>query len=86
MSYEHVQAQNPLAAHLLRWWTYFNREYIWFSLLRHDGNDGPEWMNDLTEEFNFLEAIGVLHDYGLVEPTTVFQEPQGYSIHSCLHS
>ncbi|KAH7016578.1 uncharacterized protein B0I36DRAFT_397324 [Microdochium trichocladiopsis] len=30
--------------------------------------------------------MGVLHDYRLVEPTNMFQEPQGYSIHSCLHS
>ncbi|KAH7029604.1 kinesin light chain 1 [Microdochium trichocladiopsis] len=74
LSYEH----NPLAAHLLRWWAYFNNEDIC--------EDGPAWMGQLSEELNFNDAVGVLHEYGLVEPTTMFQEPQGYSIHSCLHS
>ncbi|KAH7010871.1 P-loop containing nucleoside triphosphate hydrolase protein [Microdochium trichocladiopsis] len=86
LSYEHVQAQNPLAAHLLRWWAYFNNEDICYDLFRASSEDGPAWMGQLSEELNFNDAMGVLHDYGLVEPTTMFQEPQGYSIHSCLHS
>ncbi|KXJ84703.1 P-loop containing nucleoside triphosphate hydrolase protein [Microdochium bolleyi] len=86
LSYEHVQAQNLLAAHLLRWWAYFNNQDIWYDLSRASSEDGPAWMRQLSEELNFNDAMGVLHDYGLVEPTTMFQEPQGYSIHSCLHS
>ncbi|KAH7016508.1 uncharacterized protein B0I36DRAFT_254347 [Microdochium trichocladiopsis] len=86
LSYAQVQAQNPLAAHLLRWWAYFNNEDIWFDLVRTGSEDGLVWMEQLSEELNFNEAMGVLHDYGLVEPTAMFQEPQGYSIHSCLHS
>ncbi|KAH7012600.1 uncharacterized protein B0I36DRAFT_378335 [Microdochium trichocladiopsis] len=86
LSYAQVQAQNPLAAHLLRWWAYFNNEDIWFDLIGTGSEDGLVWMEQLSEELNFSEAMGVLHDYGLVEPTAMFQEPQGYSIHSCLHS
>ncbi|KAH7016584.1 P-loop containing nucleoside triphosphate hydrolase protein, partial [Microdochium trichocladiopsis] len=86
LSYEHVQAQNPLAADLLRWWAYFNNEDIWFSLVRARSEMSPVWMKQLSEELNFIDVMGVLHDYGLVEPTTMFQETQGYSIHGCLHS
>ncbi|KXJ85417.1 P-loop containing nucleoside triphosphate hydrolase protein, partial [Microdochium bolleyi] len=84
--YKQVQAQNPLAAHLLRWWAYFNNEDIWFGLLRARSETGPAWMEQLSEELDFNDAMGVLHDYGLVEPTAMFQEPKGYSIHGCLHS
>ncbi|KAH7016555.1 uncharacterized protein B0I36DRAFT_436187 [Microdochium trichocladiopsis] len=77
LSYAQVQAQNPLAAHLLRWWAYFNNEDIWFDLVRTRSEDGLVWMEQLSEELNFNEAMGVLHDYGLVEPTVMFQEPQG---------
>ncbi|KAH7009072.1 P-loop containing nucleoside triphosphate hydrolase protein [Microdochium trichocladiopsis] len=78
LSYEHVQTQNPLAAHLLQWWAYFNNEDIWFGLFRARSGMGPVWMEQLSEELNFNDAMGVLHDYGLVEPTTIFQEIQGY--------
>ncbi|KAJ1325477.1 FxSxx-COOH system tetratricopeptide repeat protein [Microdochium nivale] len=77
LSYEHVQAQNPLAAHLLRWWAYFNNEDIWYDLVRARIGNGPVWMTELSEELNFNDAMGVLHDYGLVEPTATFQKPQG---------
>ncbi|KAH7016474.1 uncharacterized protein B0I36DRAFT_298830 [Microdochium trichocladiopsis] len=86
LSYEHVQAQNPLAADLLRWWAYFNNEDIWFGLFRARSGMGPVWMKQLSKELNFNDAMGVLYDYGLVEPTAIFQEIQGYSIHGCLHS
>ncbi|KAH7037962.1 kinesin light chain 1 [Microdochium trichocladiopsis] len=86
LSYEHVQTQNPLAAHLLQWWAYFNNEDIWFGLFRARSGMGPVWMKQLSEELNFNDAMGGLHDYGLVEPASLFQEIQGYSIHGCLHS
>ncbi|KAH7012086.1 kinesin light chain [Microdochium trichocladiopsis] len=86
LSYEHLQAQNPLAANLLRWWAYFNNEDIWFGLVQARSRMGPVWMKQLSEELNFNDAIGLLHDYSFVEPTTMFQETQGYSIHGCLHS
>ncbi|KAH7007847.1 uncharacterized protein B0I36DRAFT_437158 [Microdochium trichocladiopsis] len=77
LSYEHVQTQNPLAAHLLQWWAYFNNEDIWYDLIQASNEDGPMWMKQLSGELNFNDAMGVLYDYSLVEPTTIFQEIQG---------
>ncbi|OAQ58796.1 kinesin light chain [Pochonia chlamydosporia 170] len=89
VSYQQVQEQNPLAAHLLRWWAYFDNEDIWLELLQPVSKDGPAWIYDLADELNFNGAMGTLHDYGFVEPH-VFRpdliESRGYSIHGCLHS
>lgn len=89
LSYDQVKVQNPLAAHLLRWWAYFDNEDIWFGLLRRHNEDNPAWMGDLSTELEFNSAMGTLSDYGLVEPSAsalVKTLPRGYSIHSCLHS
>ncbi|EFZ04211.1 heterokaryon incompatibility protein [Metarhizium robertsii] len=89
VSYQQVQEQNPLAAHLLQWWAYFDNEDIWFELVQPDGEDGPAWIYDLADELNFNSAMGTLHDFGFVEPHTFSPdliESRGYSIHSCLHS
>ncbi|KAJ3564963.1 hypothetical protein NPX13_g7668 [Xylaria arbuscula] len=68
LSYVQVQKQHPLAAHLLRWWAYFNNEDIWLELLQTNNTDGPAWIHELADELNFNQAIGALHDYGFVEP------------------
>lgn len=89
VSYQQVQKQNPLAAHLLRWWAYFDNEDIWLELLQPKDKDGPTWIYDLADELNFNGAMGTLHDYGFVEPHTFSPdliESRGYSIHGCLHS
>ncbi|KAI1334196.1 P-loop containing nucleoside triphosphate hydrolase protein [Xylariaceae sp. FL0016] len=95
ISYEQVQKQNRLAAHLLRWWAYFDNEDIWFELVQHsdtskkDDEEVPAWMSELTDELNFNGAMGALHDYGLLEAHILSQEQigsRGYSIHSCLHA
>ncbi|KAI1858502.1 uncharacterized protein JN550_012635 [Neoarthrinium moseri] len=89
VSYDQVLEQNPLAARILQWWAYFDNEDLWFELLQPHGDDGPSWMNKLNDELNFNSAMGVLHDYGFVEPhavSTGLIESRGYSIHACLHS
>ncbi|KAK2593516.1 hypothetical protein QQS21_008782 [Conoideocrella luteorostrata] len=90
VSYQQVQEQNPLAAHLLRWWAYFNNEDLWFELIQITGSEGdPAWIDDLTDELKFNDAMGTLHDYGFVEPHTCSPDQsgsRGYSIHGCLHS
>ena len=81
--------QNRLAAHLLRWWAYFDNEDIWLELLQADEEDGPAWIYELNDELSFNAAMGTLHDYGLVDVhigTTGSTESRGYSIHSCVHS
>ncbi|KAH0594590.1 hypothetical protein MHUMG1_07424 [Metarhizium humberi] len=89
VSYQQVQKQNPLAAHLLRWWAYFDNEDIWLELFQPKDKDGPTWIYDLADELNFNGAMGTLHDYGFVESHTFSPdliESRGYSIHGCLHS
>jgi len=89
LSYDQLQRRNPLAAHLLRWWAYFDNEDIWFELLQADEEDGPAWIYELKDELSFNAAMGTLHDYGLVDVhigTTGPTESRGYSIHSCVHS
>ncbi|KAK2591966.1 hypothetical protein QQS21_010338 [Conoideocrella luteorostrata] len=88
VSYQQVQEKNPLAAHLLRWWAYFDNEDIWLELLQPKDKSLP-WIADLADELNFNSAMGTLHDYGFVELHTFnpdLKKPRGYSIHSCLHS
>ncbi|KAI1360650.1 hypothetical protein F5Y08DRAFT_43121 [Xylaria arbuscula] len=89
LSYMQVQKQHPLAAHLLRWWAYFNNEDIWFELLQTNNTDGPAWIHELTNELNFNQAIGALHNYGFVEPYVSASDSvgsRGYSMHACVHS
>ncbi|KAI0107085.1 hypothetical protein GGR51DRAFT_517343 [Nemania sp. FL0031] len=89
LSYMQIQKQHPLAAHLLRWWAYFNNEDIWFELLQFKNPDGPAWINELTDELNFNQAIGALHNYGFVEPYVSASDSvgsRGYSMHACVHS
>ncbi|KAH9906436.1 hypothetical protein F4778DRAFT_649008 [Xylariomycetidae sp. FL2044] len=89
LSYVKIQEQDLLAAHLLRWWAYFDNNDLWFELLRVDDADGPPWVSELADELNFNSAIGTLRDYGLIEPhvSTLDQlESKGYSIHACVHT
>ncbi|KAI1119299.1 kinesin light chain 1 [Nemania sp. NC0429] len=89
LSYVRIQEQDPLAAHLLRWWAYFDNEDIWFELLQPSGADGPAWIYELANELNFNSVMGILHDYGFVEPhisTSELIRSRGYSIHACVHS
>ncbi|KAI1857580.1 uncharacterized protein JN550_013149 [Neoarthrinium moseri] len=89
ISYDQMQEHDPLAAHLLRWWAYFDNEDLWFELLQPLSGDGPAWVYELSDELNFNKAMGILHDYGFVEPhdfSPDLIESRGYSIHGCLHS
>ncbi|KAH6658616.1 kinesin light chain 1 [Truncatella angustata] len=89
VSYKHLQEQNPLAAHLLQWWAYFDNEDVWFELLQPRSDNGPSWMVDLKDELSFNSAMGMLHSYGFCEPhgtSPGVGGSRGYSIHACLHS
>ncbi|KAI0554134.1 kinesin light chain [Xylaria curta] len=89
LSYTHIQKEYPLAAHLLRWWAYFDNEDIWFELLRLEGAVDPPWIYELADEINFNKAMGMLQDYGFVEPhisSSDLIESRGYSIHACVHA
>ncbi|KAI1839733.1 hypothetical protein JX266_014053 [Neoarthrinium moseri] len=88
VSYERIKSHNPLAANLLQLWAYFDNEDVWFELLLY-GDNGPAWINKLHDELNFNSAMGILHDYGFVEPHSLSPDliqSRSYSIHACLHS
>ncbi|KAH8197158.1 hypothetical protein TruAng_008687 [Truncatella angustata] len=89
LSYDQIQGQNRLAAHLLQWWAYFDNEDIWFKLLQPEDQNGPAWIYDLADELEFNSALGTLYDYGLAEThisTDKSLGSTGYSIHACVHS
>ncbi|KAH8203664.1 hypothetical protein TruAng_002194 [Truncatella angustata] len=89
LSYEQIKSQNSLAANLLQWWAYFDNEDVWFEIFQYCGDDGPAWIYKLHDELNFNGVMGILHNYGFVEPynfTSELIESKGYSIHACLHS
>jgi tetratricopeptide (TPR) repeat protein len=90
LSFDRIEKQNKLSAKLLRLWAYFDRQDVWFELLRHGNSADFDWISQLTEdEMSFSEAIRVLCNYGLVDADLSSHEQmgsRGYSVHSCVHS
>lgn len=89
LSYEKIQTENPLAAHLLQLYAYFDSSDIWFELIRACSEyHGPAWTHELSDERAFNRAMGTLRAYGFVElqDTTSWQTGSNtYRIHYCLH-
>ena len=87
---DQIEQENAASAKLLKLWAYFDRQDLWFELLRHGSSTDEEWMQVLTEdELSFNNAIRLLCNYGLVDPESSFPgiyRSGGYSIHSCVHS
>jgi tetratricopeptide (TPR) repeat protein len=90
ITFDRIQQQNGASAKLLKLWAYFNRQDLWFDLLRHANSTDDEWIEKLTEdELKFNEAITLLCNFGLVDLDRPPQQQVGsrvYSIHSCVHS
>ena len=88
ITFDRIKQQNPLAANLLKLWAYFDRQDIWYELLRHTSSADDEWVQKLTEdELSFNAAITLLSTFGLVDPDRSQQfRSGGYSVHSCVHS
>ncbi len=89
ITFYRIQQQNGASAKLLKLWAYFDRQDLWFDLLRH-ANSADESIQKLTKDkLNFNEAIILLCNFGLVglDPSPQQQVgPRGYSVHSCVHS
>ncbi|KAI9686745.1 MAG: hypothetical protein M1822_002804 [Bathelium mastoideum] len=88
ITFDRIQQQNAASAKLLRLWAYFDKQDVWFGLLRHANSTDDVWIQKLIEdELSFNEAVTLLCSFGLVEPDF---SPQfgsgGYSVHSCVHS
>ena len=87
---DRIQQQNPASASLLKLWAYFDRQGVWFELLRHANSSDDRWTQELTkDELNFNEAVALLCSFGLVDPDRALQQQfgsGGYIVHSCVHS
>ncbi|KAF2786713.1 HET-domain-containing protein, partial [Melanomma pulvis-pyrius CBS 109.77] len=90
ITYDRIRKQNAASAQLLKLWAYFDKQDVWFGLLRHACSSDDEWIRKLTEdELNFNEAVRLLCEYGLVHTEPSLRQPSGsagYSVHSCVHS
>ena len=90
ITFDRIQQQNPASASLLKLWAYFDRQDVWFELLRHANSADDRWIQELTkDELNFNEAVALLCSFGLVDPDGALQQQfgsGGYSVHSCVHS
>ncbi|RMZ81359.1 hypothetical protein DV738_g2165, partial [Chaetothyriales sp. CBS 135597] len=90
ITFDRIKQKNAASAKLLELWAYFDRQDIWFELLRHGNSADDEWTRKLTEdELNFNEAVGLLCSFGMVDIDRSLQQQLrsgGYSVHSCVHS
>jgi tetratricopeptide (TPR) repeat protein len=92
ITFDRIQQQNRVSAKLLKLWAYFDRQDLWFDILRHvtSADDEWIWIQKLTEDkLNFNEAITLLCSFGMVDPDRSLEQQfgsGGYSIHSCVHS
>jgi tetratricopeptide (TPR) repeat protein len=88
ITFDRIQRQNTASAKLLKLWAYFDRQDLWFDLLRH-ADSADESIQKLGEgELNFNEAVRLLCSFGLVDLDRSQQQfgSGGYSVHSCVHS
>ncbi|KAH8587030.1 hypothetical protein B0O99DRAFT_665525 [Bisporella sp. PMI_857] len=89
ITFDRIQQQNT-ASQTTQAMAYFDRQDMWFDLLRHANSVDDEWIQKLTkDELNFNEAITLLCTFGLVDPDRSPQQQvgaRGYSVHSCVHS
>ena len=90
ITFERIQQENAASAKLLKLWAYFDRQDVWFELLRHATSTDDESIRKLIEdELNFNEAVALLCSYGLVDADRAIEQQfgsGGYSMHSCVHA
>ncbi|KAF1964751.1 HET-domain-containing protein [Bimuria novae-zelandiae CBS 107.79] len=90
VTFNRIQKENPASAQLLKLWAYFNKQDIWFRLLRHAHSADDNWVKRLTEDdLSFNSAVRLLCEYGLAYPEPSLGQlsgSTGYSMHSCVHS
>ncbi|KAF2463438.1 HET-domain-containing protein [Lindgomyces ingoldianus] len=90
VTFDRIREQNAASAQLLKLWAYFDKQDMWFGLLRHACYTDDEWIQKLTEdELSFNEAVRLLCEYGLAHPEPSLGQrfgSEGYGVHSCVHS
>ncbi|RFU33666.1 hypothetical protein B7463_g2681, partial [Scytalidium lignicola] len=78
VTFDRIRQQNEASARLLKLWAYFDRQDIWFELLRHGCSVDNELIRKLTEdELSFNEAVRLLCEYGLVHTELSLRQPSG---------
>ena len=64
-----------MSASLLKLWAYFDRQDVWFELLRHANFPDNRWIQEPTkDELNFNEAVALLCSFGLVDLDGALQQ------------
>ncbi|KAF2726723.1 HET-domain-containing protein, partial [Polyplosphaeria fusca] len=90
VTFDQIQEQNAASARLLKLWAYFDKQDVWFGLLRHACIGDDESIRKLTEdELSYNEAVRLLCEYGLAHPEPSPSQGSrsiGYGVHSCVHS
>ncbi|KAL5371686.1 hypothetical protein DPSP01_014087 [Paraphaeosphaeria sporulosa] len=90
VTFDRIRKQNAASAQLLKLWAYFDKQDVWFGLVRHAHPTDDEWIQKLTEdELSFNEAVRLLCEYGLAHPEPSVGQSSGsagYGVHSCVHS
>jgi hypothetical protein len=85
LSFERIEQENELSAQLLQLWAYFDKQDLWFELLREGTSDAPEWLCKLKEDkLSFNQVLKVLRNHGLVEVNKSQEgniESEGYGAH-----
>ncbi|ORY08542.1 hypothetical protein BCR34DRAFT_569819 [Clohesyomyces aquaticus] len=90
VTFNQIQKQNAASAQLLQLWAYFDKQDVWYGLLRHARSADDEWIQKLTnDELSFNEAVRLLCEYGLAHAEPSLRQlsgSAGYGVHSCVHS
>lgn len=90
ITFDRIEQQNAASAKLLKLWAYFDRQDVWFEVLRQAQAPHDEMVQKLTEdEMNLNEAVTLLCCFGLVDADRSLRRQYGtggYSVHSCVHS
>jgi tetratricopeptide (TPR) repeat protein len=90
VTFDRIQKESAASAQLLKLWAYFDKQDLWFGLLRHAHTTNDEWMEKLIDdEMDFNKAVRLLCEYGLAHPEASpshLSTSAGYSMHSCVHS
>jgi tetratricopeptide (TPR) repeat protein len=85
ISYDELGRKNEGAAKLLQLWAYLDNRDVWYELFRWPqwGHQAPDWLLQLVStEITFLDAIGMLLEYSLVEKN---EGLASYSMHAVVH-
>ncbi|KAF2738199.1 HET-domain-containing protein, partial [Polyplosphaeria fusca] len=75
VTFDRIQGQNTASARLLKLWAYFDKQDVWFGLLRHAYNADDKSIQKLTEdELSYNEAVRLLCEYGLAHPEPLLSQ------------